>query len=151
MSFPCHVCEEMHDDPRECAVYKAMAGEDTDEDTPSGKEIRAEMGEHLATSHAGAVITIEFPREDNDVDEADFNMASFFVENDLSLTEKLAVVKTLEDSVESLYERICEKNDGRPERTIQVGAIPADEFDIGQLVSGGDDASKTEANTLGFE
>lgn len=138
-TFACPICDETHDHPTECPHIRA-SDEDENEEDLDAEEIRRESVDEMSQAHVGITLYITFPREDNDIEHVTPSQSSWFLMNEMSLTEKLASVKLIEDGIERMDERFGSVGDDDDTQVEAMGIeIPAN-IDLGQLLGGGEDS-----------
>lgn len=126
----CAICGEPvddHENPDACPV-------ESEDETPSAAEIRDEATEDVANADAAALVTIEFP--DDEDGEVDYGTASFAMVEDMSEAEIIAAKKVLDDGLDKLQDTFDES----PE----VRAMAAPPGALGQLLGGGAGESMTD-------
>lgn len=88
------------DDPS-VVVHFRMAGDDADQMRHVGCDAFESQREC-----ARALVTVTFPREDNDLEEVGFSSVSFVLTEEISTTELLATKECLTSGVQSLADRV---------------------------------------------
>lgn len=135
---------------------------DAEQDTPPAsaddeaghgpREIRSDVADAIDGTHLGAAVLVEFPRDDNDLEELDFTTAMWLCDDEMSQTEVLAGATIMVDGLETLRddaEMPSLVDDGSDEPTVETMPAPPELLEA--LTGGPTDGLDTDPDGKGFQ
>lgn len=145
-------------DPREC-VRCGEALDDHPEsgecpteesDEPTTEEVRAEAADALGSAHVAVYAVVEFPREENDLDDLDVSSGRFMATEELSNTEKLAGHTVIEEAVDGMADSLDRMTGGPDTGGMKaMMATPAQLQQVLGSAGGGSDGDGDDGPDMG--